>query len=102
MGDDGLSAVLNPSELFLSERSATTGTSSAVTVTLEGTRPLLLEVQGLCSPTHAVGGPGPPPLPPPPILHMHPVPNASLFLDSPHACTSAKHSPLHVGVICFH
>ena len=54
MGEEGLTAVLNPSELFLSERSAVSGTSSAVTVTLEGTRPLVLEVQGLCSPTHEV------------------------------------------------
>ena len=49
MGQDGLSAVENPSELFLRERSGA-GVSSAVTVTMEGSRPLLLEVQGLCSP----------------------------------------------------
>lgn len=54
MGDEGLAAVLNPSELFLSERSSAPETSSAVTVTLEGSRPLLLEVQALCSPTHQV------------------------------------------------
>lgn len=54
MGDEGLTAVENPSEMFLSERSSSPGVSSAVTVTLEGTRPLLLEVQALCSPTHQV------------------------------------------------
>ncbi len=68
MGEEGLTAVLNPSELFLSERSAVSGTSSAVTVTLEGTRPLVLEVQGLCSPIHEVPllprtpRPAPPPI----------------------------------------
>ena len=54
MGEEGLAAVENPSEMFLSERSSGPGVSSAVTVTLEGTRPLLLEVQALCSPTHQV------------------------------------------------
>lgn len=53
MGPEGLSAVENPSEMFLRERS-TGGVSSAVTVTMEGTRPLLLEVQGLCSPAQQV------------------------------------------------
>ncbi len=61
MGEEGLTAVENPSELFLSERASGAGASSAVTVTLEGTRPLLLEVQALCSPTHQVRWPIPVP-----------------------------------------
>jgi DNA repair protein RadA/Sms len=45
---EGLEAVESPSELFLGER--TTGVSGAAVVsTLEGTRPLLVEVQALCS-----------------------------------------------------
>ena len=48
MTDGGLTEVGNPSELLLAERGA--GQSgSAVIVTLEGTRPLLLEVQALVS-----------------------------------------------------
>lgn len=50
MTERGLDAVANPSALFLSDRAAAPGVSSAVTVTCEGTRPLLLEVQALCSP----------------------------------------------------
>ena len=49
MGDAGLVEVRNPSEVFLEERSATAG--SVVVPTLEGTRPLLVEVQALVSPT---------------------------------------------------
>lgn len=48
MHDTGLREVLNPSEVFLSER--TYGASGATIVsTLEGTRPLLIEVQALVS-----------------------------------------------------
>ena len=46
----GLEAVPNPSALFLTNRDSSPGVSSAVTVQMEGTRPLLLEVQALCSP----------------------------------------------------
>lgn len=46
MREDGLRDVLNPSQLFLSE--AESGVSgNAVVCTIEGTRPLLLEVQAL-------------------------------------------------------
>lgn len=46
MREDGLHDVLNPSQLFLSE--AESGISgNAVVCTIEGTRPLLLEVQAL-------------------------------------------------------
>ena len=45
----GMLEVSNPSEAFLSERSE--GTGSAVAVTLEGTRPLLVEIQALTSTT---------------------------------------------------
>jgi DNA repair protein RadA/Sms len=48
MHDTGLREVLNPSEVFLSERSY--GASGATIVaTLEGTRPMLIEVQALVS-----------------------------------------------------
>ena len=46
----GLQEVENPSHLFLSERSPGTP-GSAVTATVEGTRPLLVEVQSLVSST---------------------------------------------------
>lgn len=50
MGDSGLKEVRNPSEVFLSER--THGTSgSTVVASIEGTRPLLLEVQALVTST---------------------------------------------------
>jgi DNA repair protein RadA/Sms len=49
MTAEGLVEVANPSELFLSDRTeAVPGTM--VTVTLEGSRPLLVEVQALSSP----------------------------------------------------
>ncbi len=48
MTEAGLEPVANPSELFLGER--TRGVSgAAVLATLEGTRPLLVEVQALCA-----------------------------------------------------
>jgi len=50
MRSDGLEAVTNPSELFLSERSEASS-GSAVAPTLEGSRPLLVEVQALCTKT---------------------------------------------------
>ena len=50
MGEAGLEAVPNPSALLLGERGH--GASAAVTVMVEGTRPLLLEVQALASPQH--------------------------------------------------
>ncbi len=50
MTEKGLVEVANPSEVFLSERSST-ASGSVITATLEGTRPLLVEVQSLVSPT---------------------------------------------------
>jgi len=50
MHDDGLHEVLNPSEIFLSERDKQT-TGSVVTSSIEGTRPILLEVQALVTPS---------------------------------------------------
>lgn len=44
----GLAPVANPSELFLGERSAA-ASGSAVVATMEGTRPLLVEVQALAA-----------------------------------------------------
>jgi DNA repair protein RadA/Sms len=46
----GMVEVTNPSEAFLAERMVTASGSSIV-VTMEGTRPLLVEVQALASPT---------------------------------------------------
>jgi len=48
MTGEGLIPVANPSELFLGERSAA-ASGSAVVATIEGTRPLLVEVQALAA-----------------------------------------------------
>ena len=50
MGENGLREVMNPSEVFLEERSR--GVAGSVVVpTIEGTRPLLVEIQALVTPT---------------------------------------------------
>jgi DNA repair protein RadA/Sms len=49
MRADGMAEVANPSEAFLAGR-ASNAPGSAVAVTMEGTRPLLVEIQGLTSP----------------------------------------------------
>lgn len=51
MQESGLTEVSNPSAVFLSERESGTG-GSVVAVTLEGSRPLLVEMQALVTPTH--------------------------------------------------
>ncbi|HSB65248.1 MAG TPA: DNA repair protein RadA [Anaerolineales bacterium] len=55
MRERGMLEVTNPSEAFLAERMVNTP-GSAIAVTMEGTRPILVEVQGLSSPT-AFGNP---------------------------------------------
>jgi len=55
MRGTGMAEVANPSEAFLAER-LPNAPGSAIAVTLEGTRPLLVEVQALCS-TSAFGLP---------------------------------------------
>ncbi|MCD4673210.1 MAG: DNA repair protein RadA [Anaerolineaceae bacterium] len=50
MQEKGMVEVPNPSEAFLAERMVN-APGSAIAVTMEGTRPLLVEVQGLTSPT---------------------------------------------------
>ncbi len=55
MGERGMNEIVNPSEAFLAERLVNIP-GSAIAVTMEGTRPLLVEVQGLTSPT-AFGNP---------------------------------------------
>ncbi|WP_367342757.1 DNA repair protein RadA [Limosilactobacillus sp.] len=50
MHQDGLAEVKNPSEIFLEER-LQNATGSAVVVSLEGTRPILVEIQALVTPT---------------------------------------------------
>ncbi|MBE3554336.1 MAG: DNA repair protein RadA [Thermicanus sp.] len=50
MKEKGLVEVQNPSELFLSERSLAAAGAS-ITATMEGTRPILVEIQALLSPT---------------------------------------------------
>lgn len=49
MKENGLEEVLNPSELFLDERSAG-ASGSTVVAALEGTRPILVEIQALITP----------------------------------------------------
>ena len=51
MHERGLVEVSNPSEAFLAERMVN-APGSSVAVTMEGTRPLLVEIQGLTSPTN--------------------------------------------------
>ena len=51
MREQGMVEVLNPSEAFLAER-LVNAPGSAVAVTMEGTRPLLVEMQGLTSPSN--------------------------------------------------
>jgi len=50
MQERGLVEVTNPSEAFLAERMVN-APGSSIAVTMEGTRPLLVEIQGLTSPT---------------------------------------------------
>jgi len=51
MHGEGLLEVSNPSAVFLADR-ATGATGSAVVVSMEGTRPLLVEVQALVTPSN--------------------------------------------------
>lgn len=51
MQERGMVEVRNPSEVFLAERMVN-APGSAVAVTMEGTRPLLVEVQGLTTPAN--------------------------------------------------
>jgi DNA repair protein RadA/Sms len=51
MKDSGMAEVFNPSEFFLSER-AQPSSGSIVMPTLEGSRPILVELQALVVPTH--------------------------------------------------
>lgn len=50
MAEKGMMEVANPSEAFLAERQAN-APGSAIAVTIEGTRPLLVEIQALASAT---------------------------------------------------
>ena len=50
MQEKGMVEVRNPSEVFLAERMIN-APGSAIAVTMEGTRPLLVEIQGLTTPT---------------------------------------------------
>ena len=51
MGEEGLKEVINPNQLFLNERSQDSIPGSAIIVTNEGTRPLLVEIQALVGAT---------------------------------------------------
>lgn len=51
---DGLHEVKNPNELFLNERSRVAAPGSAIVVTNEGTRPLMVEIQALVGSTSYV------------------------------------------------
>ena len=50
MRERGLLEITNPSEAFLAERMVN-APGSAIVVTMEGTRPILVEIQGLTNPT---------------------------------------------------
>ncbi|WP_102029383.1 DNA repair protein RadA [Salirhabdus sp. Marseille-P4669] len=50
MKEEGLVEVTNPSEVFLEERSANVA-GSTIVASMEGTRPVLVEIQALLSPT---------------------------------------------------
>jgi len=50
MKDKGLDEVANPSAVFLSERPENSP-GSVVTASMEGTRPILVEIQALATPT---------------------------------------------------
>ncbi|MFC3040948.1 DNA repair protein RadA [Virgibacillus xinjiangensis] len=50
MKEEGLREVMNPSEIFLEER-AEGAAGSTVVASMEGTRPVLVEIQALISPT---------------------------------------------------
>lgn len=50
MENDGLLEVSNPSEMFLEERLAG-ATGSSITASMEGSRPILVEIQALATPT---------------------------------------------------
>jgi DNA repair protein RadA/Sms len=52
MKTSGLEEVNNPSAMFLSERPAEQVAGSAVTCSMEGTRPILIELQALVTPTN--------------------------------------------------
>lgn len=51
MTERGMESVENPSQLFLSERQSNSP-GSVVAATVEGARPLLVEVQALCAPSY--------------------------------------------------
>ncbi len=51
MHENGLTEVKNPSQIFLSERNENV-TGAVVTASIEGSRPVLLEVQALVTPTN--------------------------------------------------
>ena len=51
MREDGLRQVKNPSEIFIGEREEEIS-GSVITASIEGTRPVLLEVQALVTPSH--------------------------------------------------
>ena len=51
MNERGMAEVVNPSEAFLAERMVD-APGSSIAVTMEGTRPILVELQGLTSPTN--------------------------------------------------
>ncbi len=56
MREDGLAEVANPSAVFLNERQAG-APGSAVVASMEGSRPLLVEVQALVTPAPPFGAP---------------------------------------------
>eukprot|EP00958_Prasinococcus_capsulatus_P026838 scaffold5028_cov381-Prasinococcus_capsulatus_cf.AAC.4 len=60
MQDEGMTAVQNPSKLLLDnyEDLKAKGSTGCIAVVLQGTRPMLLEVQALCTLAHERSGAG--------------------------------------------
>lgn len=54
MDESGLQPVPNPSAFFLTDRNKPQGASSAISVTMGGSRPMLVEIQALCTPSQQV------------------------------------------------
>jgi DNA repair protein RadA/Sms len=51
MHEDGLHEVKNPSQIFINDRE-TNSTGSVISASIEGTRPVLMEIQALVTPSH--------------------------------------------------
>ena len=101
MDEGGLRAVPNPSAALVAERALAPAVASAVTVAVEGSRPLLLEVQALVASSSGAwggegggGGGGNPPSTAPPLRSPGGVRRDRLALI---IAVLAKHARLRLG-----